>query len=136
MRSFLTLNGIGAIYAFAFFVHAEMWVNTSRIERITGIHHVGVWMNLLILLVYLAASALCYLLTKNLFGRQRVKMVLPVLWIPYSLFFILAFASLYPMTNPQDKPLPAIGLILLLIAAVFPFHIVLINFLASKEKET
>jgi len=52
VRSFLRLNGIGALYGFAYFAHAELWVNTYRIERITGIPHVRGWSQLLSVCIY------------------------------------------------------------------------------------
>ncbi len=133
MVTFLKLNGISVMYALAFFAHTEMWVNYYRIQRITGFHHIGTLINISILLIYIAFSILCYILTKNLFGNRRIKNVLSVLWIPYFLIFTLTFASQYPITNPQDKPLPAIGLIIIGIAIVFPFYITLINFFASQS---
>jgi len=56
------------------------------------------------------------------------------LWVPYALILIWGFVSLYPNTNPQDEPLPAVGLLLLLIAFLYCFYIAPINFLASRER--
>lgn len=134
MRPFIRLNCIGALYGLAYFAHTELWINAYRIKRITGISHVWGWSLPLIVCIYLAVTVTGYGLTKNGLGNRKIKHLLSVLWIPYAFILIWVFVSLYPITNPQDEPLPAIGLILLLIAFFYCFYITLINFLASREK--
>jgi len=67
-------------------------------------------------------------------GNRKIKHLSSVLWVPYALILIWGFVSLYPNTNPQDEPLPAVGLLLLLIAFLYCFYIAPINFLASRER--
>jgi hypothetical protein len=134
MRPFLRLNAIGALYGFAYFANSELWVNAYRIKRITGIPYVWGWSQLLIVCIYLAVTVAAYRLSKNGLGTRKIKHLLPVLWVPYAFILIRGFASLYPITDPQDEVLPAIGLVLLFVAFLYCFWIAFINFLASPEK--
>jgi len=98
----LRLNAIGALYGFAYISHAELWVNSYRIQRITGIPHVWEWSLLLVACEYLAVTAAAYRLTKNGLGNRRIKHLLPVLRVPYAYIFIRGFDSTYPITDPRD----------------------------------
>ncbi|WP_018752260.1 hypothetical protein [Paenibacillus sanguinis] len=131
MLTFFRLNGLSALYALILFVQTELMVNVYRIERITGIINVNIYINLLIVIIFIAASFLCYFLTKRQFGKSKIKYFTTVLWIPYFLIFLLSFASLYPITNPQEKPLGGVGLVILITSIVFPIYIAIINFATS-----
>lgn len=60
MLTFLRLNGLSALYALILFVQAELMVNVYRIERITGIINVSIYINLLIVFIFIAASNIVY----------------------------------------------------------------------------
>jgi len=57
-----------------------------------------------------------------------------LIWVPYAFILIMGFASRYPIMDPQDEPLPAVGFVLLFVAFLYCLYIAFINFLAFPEQ--
>lgn len=131
MLPFLKLNGVSALYAISFLIQVQLMVNVYRIERITGLSNIAGYADILIIIVFLFFSILCYFLTKHLFGRKKLKYIIPVLWMPYFWMFNSIFVSLYPITDPGEKPLPAIGIVIMGHYIFSTFVIILINIFSS-----
>ena len=133
MAIFLKLNGLSALYALVFFIQVELMMNVYRLERITGLTTttINTYINFIILLIFVVSSIMFYLLTKYQLGNRMIKYITSVLWIPYFIVYIGIFVSLYPMTNPQEKPLGVMGIVVLGIAIIYPFYIAFVNFIAS-----
>ncbi|WP_223067632.1 hypothetical protein [Paenibacillus caui] len=131
--TFMKLNSLSALYAFVFFVQTELMLNVYRIARITGWNNnlASTAVNLAIFLVFALSSILCYFSTKKLLGIKKIKYISSVLWIPYYFIFIKLFSSLFPITNPQEMPLPGVGLVVIAALIIYPFYISLINFLVT-----
>jgi hypothetical protein len=125
--------GISAIYAFLLFAHTELWVNEYRIQRLFGLHHPGLITNLCILSFYIVFTPAASWFTKRLPGASKWKYGLCVSWIPIYWILIRQFALHVPLTNPQDQPLPAAGLMLLGWACCYPLFILFVTFLSSED---
>ncbi|MGU3472896.1 hypothetical protein ACLBWT_17340 [Paenibacillus sp. D51F] len=129
---FLRLNLISALYALPFTIYFELGANYYRIGRLTG------WsrsqMRLVVegcpAILWLAVTVLAYAWTRRKFGKKRSRYISAILWLPYSALFFYAFASFFPITDPGDKPNPAVGLMLLGALLAYPVYVLIVNALA------
>lgn len=131
MAGIWRVNGLSVCYAVFFFLQSELMVNIYRIERITGWPNVNGWAGIFSLLLFLGSTLLGFFLSKRLKGAGKIIYFASILWLPYYLVFIRLFAHLAPITDPQEMPLPGVGVVLIGFAIVMPFYIALIQFLAS-----
>ncbi|KAA9007516.1 hypothetical protein F4V43_03230 [Paenibacillus spiritus] len=127
MKIFLKLNGLALLYGIGCWIPAELFVNVYRIQRIWKLQHTYLFIWLLVISAGLAGTRLVYALTKRWLGHTRLKYLLMLLWIPYFILLILGFAELYPIHDPAEVPLPAIGLVLIAWCMVYPFCIAAVN---------
>ncbi|MDT3425570.1 hypothetical protein J2Z22_001089 [Paenibacillus forsythiae] len=127
----LRLNFISALYALVLFVQSELAVNVYRLERITGWTRTNTIVDGVNVLLFVLSSILFYFLTKRHLGNRRTRYLTCIFWIPYYALFISVFASLFPITNPGEEPLPVVGLIVMAACIVFPFYITLINLISG-----
>lgn len=59
------------------------------------------------------SSGSFYYLTRRLLRSRKSKYAAACLWIPYYVLATSAFALLLPLSDPQEQPLPAAGLIII-----------------------
>lgn len=131
MAGIWRVNGLSVCYAVFFFLQTELMVNIYRIERITGWSTVNGWAGMVSLLLFLGLTLLGFYTSKRLKGAGKIIYFASILWLPYYLLFIRLFAHLAPITDPQEVPLPGVGLVIIGLALVMPFYIALIHFLVS-----
>lgn len=46
-----------------------------------------------------------------------------ILWLPYTVIFTMVFTYLFPISDPEDMPVPVQGLILLVMLGSYPLYI-------------
>ncbi|OXM14610.1 hypothetical protein CGZ75_16955 [Paenibacillus herberti] len=130
MTPFIRLNFISATYAFGIFVVIELLANTYRIIRLTDNRLDFDGVVVLIVIFIIAASILFYWATKKIMKGLKIRYFSLILWLPYLALFIYGFAVLFPLTNPGEKPVPVIGLLVLAGVIVYPLYLLLINVLS------
>ncbi|MDR9852071.1 hypothetical protein RJP21_00490 [Paenibacillus sp. VCA1] len=128
MGYLLKLNGMSLLYAFVLFVHIELMMNVYRIERLTGWTDAGKLIDAAQVLIFICFTVLLFIINRRWIGKQKWRYVTTILWFPYLYALIRSFAALYPITNPQEVPLPAVGLIALGEMVVFPLYVAAIQF--------
>lgn len=84
-----------------------------------------------VLLLLVLFSILAYVLTKLHLNPGKRKYLITILWIPYFLLFIKGFAYIYPITDPQEVPLPGIGLVVIAACGLYPLYIAGVTFCAD-----
>ena len=131
MKALWHVNGLSLFYALALFTQSELMVNVYRLERVTGIEGINTWIQRTQWAIFIGSTALFYVLTKSKLGSRKIRYAAVLLWIPYYWAAIKLFAWAYPITDPGEKPLPAIGLVILGMALLYPLYIALINVAAS-----
>ncbi|MCH1641387.1 hypothetical protein MJ257_14840 [Paenibacillus timonensis] len=131
MNSMWKINGVSVLYAFSLFIQVELLINVYRLERVIGITNMNRYVPIPILIIFILTSILAYFLTKFQLNHKKIKYMTTVLWIPYFLIFIKLFAYYYPITNPQEMPLPGIGLVIIVASCLYPLYIALLTFCAS-----
>ncbi|MEC0371534.1 hypothetical protein [Paenibacillus chibensis] len=127
MRTFLKLNLISMLYAITFFILTELLVNVYRLERLSGYEHMNTLIDGVMLIIMILAPVAFYYLTQRLLRQRKSKYAAAFLWIPYYVLAIGAFALMLPLTDPQEQPLPAAGLIIIALGLLLPVLITMIN---------
>lgn len=131
MNYFIQLNVMGILYALALFVAIELILNVYRISRLTGLE-LGSVTNMVTILVFVGfvgATLLFILMTKRWMKARKSSYWSAVLWAPYLVFFVYIFASLFPIVSPGEVPSPGVGLVLVGALFVYPFYVILVNFI-------
>ncbi|WP_160495863.1 hypothetical protein [Paenibacillus dendrobii] len=131
MLGFLKLNYISALYAFVLFAQSELMVNVYRLQRLTGLRDINTWVGLAMLFIFISSTILLYILTKRQLHNRKMKYFTSILWAPYFYLFVYVFASLFPITDPQEEPLGGVGLIIIGMAILFPIYIAIMNYISS-----
>jgi hypothetical protein len=126
MKTFAKLNLFAFLYGFVFFIQTELMVNISRLERITQWYNNTIG-DILALVIFIGSTIIFVYITGRYFNKGGLKYLLTILWIPYCAILVYLFTSLLPMTNHQDFPTPAVGLILMGVVICYPFYIAIIN---------
>jgi uncharacterized protein YacL len=114
LKYFMKINSLSIIFAVAFFLSVEFTLNTYRIARIIDkeIEYVS-YMNLLLQGIgFIALMGITYLFISSLREIKGTIYLSAILWIPYFLVFIKAFARFFPMTNRGEIPSAGTGLLL------------------------
>ncbi|WP_232436346.1 hypothetical protein [Paenibacillus rubinfantis] len=136
MKMFWKVNGVSVLYAGSLFVQVELLMNVYRLERVMGITPMDRYVTVAVLLVLMISSVFAYVLTRFRLNPGKLKYLTTILWIPYFLLFIKGFAYIYPITDPQEVPLPAMGLVMIAACALYPLYIAVLTFctdLRAKE---
>ncbi len=135
MKTFLRVNTLSALYAFALFISIELQVNVYRIYRVTGWE--GNVVNSMIAVIHLvgfiATLILFYFLIRKWFEGHKAGYWSVILWLPYVVLFIFIFAMLFPMTDGGDRPAPVSGLVIIGQLIVYPFYLLIITSVGSAE---
>ncbi|SMF61001.1 hypothetical protein SAMN02744102_04195 [Paenibacillus barengoltzii] len=131
MQMMWKVNGVSVLYAFSLFMQMELLMNVYRLERVTGIAHMDRYVPVAVLLLLVLFSILAYVLTKLHLNPGKRKYLTTILWIPYFLLFIKGFAYIYPITDPQEVPLPGIGLVVIAACGLYPLYIAGVTFWAG-----
>lgn len=137
MNYFLKLNIISMLYALIVFTPFELMLNVYRISRLTGwsLDAVNILTNIALLSTFIGGTLLVYFLTQKWLGQRKANLITAILWLPYFVLFVLAFAFLFPITYGGDDPGPAVGLLAIGGMLGYPFYILLLNsFSAGKDK--
>jgi|SRR5690625_89731 len=113
MKYFLKLNIVSFLYALMIFIPLKLMLNVYRISRITNweISTVNILTGITIIVEILGGTILFYFLTNKWLGGRTVNFWTVILWIPYFVFFVYVFASLFPITYGGDAPNPVTGLL-------------------------
>jgi len=132
VKYFLKLNVISFLYALMIFIPLELMFNVYRISRLTnwGIDTVNILNGVTIIAEFLGGTILLFFLTNKWLGGRTVKFWTVILWIPYFILFVYVFASLFPITYGGDAPNPVTGLLAIGGLVVFPFYILILNFIS------
>jgi hypothetical protein len=130
MKYFLKLNVVSILYALMVFVPLELTLNVYRISRLTNweIGTVNILTGLTFIVEILGGTILLYFLTNKWLDGRKANFWTAILWVPYFVLFIYVFASLFPITYGGDDPNPAIGLLAIGGLIVYPFFILILNF--------
>ncbi|ENH95549.1 hypothetical protein J416_15567 [Gracilibacillus halophilus YIM-C55.5] len=131
MKYFLKLNAISILYALMIFIPVQLVMNVYRISRLTS-WEIGTIISLtgvILLIEVTVGTIMLYSLTKKWLNGRKANLWTVILWIPYFVFFIYIFASLFPITYGGDSPNPASSLLIIGGLIVYPFYILILNFL-------
>src|SRR5690625_6155560 len=114
------------------FIPLELMFNVYRISRLTnwGIDTVNILNGVTIIAEFLGGTILLFFLTNKWLGGRTVKFWTVILWIPYFILFVYVFASLFPITYGGDAPNLVTGLLAIGGLVVFPFYILILNFIS------
>jgi len=129
MNTFLKLNVLSALYAVMIFIPIELYINVSRISRLTGwnfnVINIVIGVSAIVSVIFL--SAIISYLTKAWMNNRKSSFWSVLLWLPYLILFIFIFASLFPITNPADKGGPGDGILILGLLIFYPLYVLLLN---------
>ena len=130
MKYFMKLNVISILYAIMVFVPIELMLNVYRISRLTKweIGTVNTFTVIILIVEIIGGTILLVLLTKRWLGERKANFFTVILWEPYFVLFINAFASLFPITYRGDIPNPVTGLVIIGGLITYPFYILSLNF--------
>ncbi|WOD61826.1 hypothetical protein NQZ71_13485 [Niallia taxi] len=133
MKCFLKLNAVACVYALLILIPFELMANVYRISRLTNwdIQKVNLYTETILMLDIIGGMILLFFLTRNWFKGRNVKYWTTILWIPYLLLFIYLIASLFPITYGGDVPNPATGFIIIGGLIMYPFYILVLNFVET-----
>ncbi|WP_070119356.1 hypothetical protein [Bacillus marinisedimentorum] len=131
MKYFVKLNVISILYAIMVFVPLELMVNVYRISRLTGweMNKVNILTGATLIVGMVAGTVFLFALTKKWMVGRKANFWTVILWAPYFVAFIYVFASLFPMTYGGDVPSPVTGLLIIGGLIVYPFYILILNYL-------
>lgn len=79
---------------------------------------------------YIRVILLLILLTKKSLKGRIASFWTIILWFPYFILFVYIIASLFPITYEGDVPSPGAGFILIGLLIVYPFYILIINYIS------
>lgn len=124
---------VSILYALFIFVPIELMVNVYRISRLTGwdIKTVNKLSNITLIVGIILGTIIFYLLTTKWLGRRRLNYFTTILWVPYFIWFVYFFVSLFPITDGGDDPNPVTGLLAIGALCSYPIYILLINVISS-----
>ncbi len=133
MKCFLKLNAVACVYALLILIPFELMANVYRISRLANwdIEKVNLFTEVIWMLDIIGGTIFLFLLTRKWFDGRNVKYWTTILWIPYLMLFIYIIASLFPITYGGDVPNPATGFIIIGGLIVYPFYILLLNFVET-----
>ncbi len=123
MKMLWKVNGVSVLYTFSLFIQVELLINVYRLERVIGITNMNRYVPIAILVIMTLTFVLAYVLTRFQLKPGKLKYLTTILWIPYFLIFIKWFAYAYPITNPQEMPLPGIGAVIVAACCLYPLYI-------------
>lgn len=132
MKYFLKLNVVSILYALLVFVPLELMLNVYRISRLTNweIGTVNILTGITLIVEIIGGTILIFFLTKKWLVGRKANFLTIILWVPYFVLFIYVFASLFPITYGGDDPNPVTGLLAIGGLIVYPFYILILNFLS------
>jgi len=130
MKYFLKLNVVSILYALMVFVPLELMINVYRISRLTNwkIDTVNILTGVTLIVEIIGGTMLLFFLTKNWLDVRKANFWTVIFWVPYFVLFIYLFASLFPITYGGDDPNPVTGLLAIGGLIVYPFYILILNF--------
>lgn len=133
MKCFLKLNAVACVYALLILIPFELMANVYRISRLTNwdIEKVNLFTEVIWMLDIIGGTIFLFLLTREWFDGRNVKYWTTILWIPYLVLFIYIIASLFPIRYGDDVPNPATGFIIIGGLIVYPFYILVLNFVET-----
>ncbi|WP_454192447.1 hypothetical protein [Paenibacillus sp. Marseille-Q7038] len=133
IKYFMKLNIVSILYALLLFILIEFQVNIYRMVRITGldVDQVNTAVTILSWVLFLLVTGGCIWLTSKWLRPRILNFSIMLLWLPYFYLMITVFARLFPLTNPAESPLPAIGIIILAMIFLYPLYIGLITWIGS-----
>ncbi|SFM08253.1 hypothetical protein SAMN04487943_107192 [Gracilibacillus orientalis] len=138
MKYFLKLNVVSILYALLVLVPIELMLNVYRISRLTNweIDTVNILASVILIVEIIGGTIFLFILTKKWLDGRKANFWTVILWIPYFFLFIYVFASLFPITYGGDVPNPITGLLAIGGLIVYPFYILILNFvgMASDDK--
>lgn len=137
MKSFFRLNVVSILYALMMFLPVELMVNVYRISRLTNwtMDTVNLLTGLLVLVEITAGSLLLISITKKWLGRRKANYWTVILWMPYFVFFLYIFVSLFPITYGGDDPNPVTGFFIIGGLIGHPIYIFLLNLFVITDGE-
>ncbi|MBT2288792.1 hypothetical protein J7E73_06500 [Paenibacillus albidus] len=136
LKFFGKVNGLSLLYALMLFMQVQLALNVYRISRITGwkLEKVNQWVTIAILVLFVLFSAAFVYLTNRYMQSSKKRYFTAVLWFPYFVVLVMGARSLWPMSDPGDKPAPVQGLLVIGALLVYPLYILGINALGTKPK--
>lgn len=131
MKFIVKLNSISILYAFFLFIPIELMMNVYRIDRLTGwgIDKVIVVLGVSFIVVFVLSIILPVFLTNRWMEGRKSAYWTTVLWLPYFVLFLYAFAKLFPITYGGDDPNPVTGLLSAGAIIVYPLFIWIVCFI-------
>lgn len=130
MKYLLKLNVVSILYALMIFFPLELMLNVYRISRLTNweIGTVNILTGVTLIVEIIGGTILLFLLSKKWLNGRKGNFWSLIIWLPYFILFIYVFASLFPITYGGDTPNPVTGLIAIVGLIVYPFYILILNF--------
>ncbi|MBU9711847.1 hypothetical protein [Evansella tamaricis] len=137
MKYFLKLNVVSILYALMVFVPLELMLNVYRISRLTKweIGTVNILTGVVLIVEIIGGTILLFFLTKKWLGGRKANFWTVTLWAPYFILFIYVFSALFPITYGGDAPNPVTGLLAIGGLIVYPFYILLLNFISMTSDD-
>jgi len=136
MNYFIKLNIFALLYGFVIYIQTELMGNVYRISRITNlsIKATNVVIGVAMLIIFISSTFMFFFVSSKYFNKGNIRYILTVLWIPYFIIYVWLTNIIIPITSPEDKPAPVIGLILFAYYFAYPFYIAIINTISVKKQ--
>ncbi|MGG3271648.1 hypothetical protein ABEP16_22300 [Priestia aryabhattai] len=131
MRYFLKLNVVSILYALLVFIPIEIMSNVYRINRLTTIRFetITILFGALLIVEAIGGTILLFFLIKKWLGDRSANFWTVILWIPYFVLFVYAYAFSFPITYGGDTANPVTILLSIIGLILYPFYILIINFI-------
>lgn len=137
MNYFLKLNVVSILYALLIFFPLELMLNVYRIIRLANweIGTVKILIGVTLIMDIIGVTIIILYLTKKWLDRRKANFWTVILWIPYFVFLVYVFAVIFPITNGGDAPNPVTGLLAIGGLIVYPFYILILNFVGIESDD-
>lgn len=137
MKYFFKLNVVSILYAVMVLVPLELMINVYRISRLTNwkIGTVNIVTGVTIIVEIVAGTILLLFLTKKWLDGRKDNFWTVILWLPYFVLFVYVFSHLFPITYGGDAPNPVTGLLAIGGLIVYPFYILILNFVGMTSDD-
>jgi hypothetical protein len=124
---------LSILAAFLFFLSAEFQLNQLRIQAILSLSPgvSSLIVNILSLISIAACTYGIFSFSRSHLGNSKVRYWSAILWLPLAAAMVLIFANLFPITAPQLKASPVLGLLMMGAAILYPFYLLFVTYISG-----
>ncbi|MFY3790342.1 hypothetical protein ACOQFO_01275 [Ureibacillus sp. MALMAid1270] len=137
MKNFIRLIFVSIIYALFFVLETELMLNVYRISRLIniGVETVSILITILVILLVILSTFIFYVLNLNFLKQTKWNYLGSFICLPFISLFIFLFTIIFPMHNEGDRPVPIMGLFFATSVILYPFYLLIIIAISSKNRE-